>query len=147
LAAGLQFSAGLLSGNFLWISQTFGNAPSPSGGRDLFSGSSLDLAVYQLRPMPGGYPGHLSYGYGLWNFSVGENRGSLVAADIFPDLEGFGDSFPFCPVSFEKNFGNCKNFVCIWGKMGYNKVYENLEITSKAERGNPWQTRAPRKSK
>ena len=25
-------------------------------------------------------------------------------------------------LSFEKNFGFFKNNVCIWGKMGYNKV-------------------------
>ena len=105
------------------------------------------MALPHLRPLPGGYPAGLSAGYGLWNFSLGENCGHLVATDIFPDLEGFGDSFPFCPVSFEKNFGNCKNFVCIWGKMGYNKVYKNFQISAKAEKGIPWQKNAPRKSK
>ena len=122
LAAGLQYSAGLLPGDFLWISEASG-IPSPASGRwDFLPGSILGLDLYQLRRLPGGYPGDLSFGYDLRNFALGENRRYLVATDIFSNLAHFWDSFPFCPVSFEKNFGNCKNFVCIWGKMGYNKM-------------------------
>ena len=144
LAAGLQCAPGLLSGDLLRISAAIGYPAPASGGRDFFSGSNLGLDLYLLCRLSGRHPDRVSSGYAFRNVTLGENRGSLAAADIFHNLGLLGDTFPVCPVSFEKNFGNCKNFVCIWGKMGYNKVYENLEITSKAEKGNPWQKRAPR---
>ena len=144
LAAGMQSAAGLLPGPFLRISEP-PREPAPASGRwDLLPGGILGLAFYQFCHLPGGYPGDLSSGNGLRNFALGENRRDLVTTDIFPNLAHFWDCFPFSPVSLEKNFGNCKNFVCIWGKMGYNKVYENLEFRSKAEKGNPWQKRAPK---
>ena len=80
-------------------------------------------------------------------FALGRNLRPVAATDIFHNLGLLGAVFPVCPVSFEKNFGNCKNFVCIWGKMGYNKVYKNFQISAKAEKGIPWQKNAPRKSK
>jgi hypothetical protein len=104
----------------------------------------VGLDLYLFCRLPGRHPAGLSDGHDFWDLALGENRGRLAAADIFHNLGLLGDSFPVCPVSFEKNFGNCKNFVCIWGKMGYNKVYENLEFRSKAEKGNPWQKKAPR---
>ena len=144
LAAGLQHASGLLSGDLLRISAALGYPAPASGGRTFRSGSNLGLDLYLLCRLSGRHPDRVSYGYDFRYFALGENRGNLAAADIFHNLGLLGDSFPDCPVSFEKNFGNCKNFVCIWGKMGYNKVYENLEITSKAEKGNPWQKRSPR---
>ena len=104
----------------------------------------MGLDLYLFCRLPGRYPAGLSDGHDFWDLALGENRGRLAAADIFHNLGLLGDSFPVCPVSFEKNFGNCKNFVCIWGKMGYNKVYENLEFRSKAEKGNSWKKKAPR---
>jgi hypothetical protein len=68
----------------------------------------------------------------------------MAAARIFRILVPFGEAFPAFSGSLEKNFGNYKNFVCICGKMGYNKVYENLQIRSKAEEETPWQTKSPR---
>jgi hypothetical protein len=62
-------------------------------------------------------------------------------------LAVFPSAFPAFPVSLEKNFGNCKNFVCICEKMGYNKVYKNLHISTNAEKGIPWQTKTPRPNK
>ena len=144
LAAVLQRASGLLPGDFLRISAALGCPTPASGRRDFFSGSNLDLDLYLLCRLPGRHPDRVSSGYVFRNVTLGKNRGSLAAADIFHNQGLLGDTFPVCPVSSEKNFGNCKNFVCIWGKMGYNKVYENLEITSKAEKGNPWQKRAPR---
>ena len=47
-------------------------------------------------------------------------------------------------IPWKKNFGNCKNFVCIWGKMGYNRVYENFQFAEKAEETIPWQKNKPR---
>ena len=44
------------------------------------------------------------------------------AAGIFPNLADCGRDLGMFFVSFEKNFDFCKIFVCIWGKMGYNKV-------------------------
>ena len=147
LAAGLQCTSGLPAGHFLWISPAPGGPAPASGGRDLFSGGVLGLAPYQLCCLPGRYPSGVADWYGVRNFALGRNLRPVAATDIFHNLGLLGAVFPVCPVSFEKNFGNCKNFVCIWGKMGYNKVYKNFQISAKAEKGIPWQKNAPRKSK
>ena len=137
LAAGLRISSGLLPGDLLWISASAGDKTPAPGGYDLFPGGGVGLAFYQLRYLPGGYPAGLSAGDGLRNPALGENLWQVAATDIFHNLGLFRGSFPVCPVSFEKNFGICKNFVCICGKMGYNKVYENLQISENAEKGSP----------
>jgi hypothetical protein len=107
----------------------------------------MGMALYQLRGVLWGYPAGLADWHDFRDFSVGENLRPVAAADVFHNLGLLGAVFPDCPVSFEKNFGICKNFVCIWGKMGYNKVYENFQISAKAEKGIPWQKNTPRKSK
>jgi len=48
----------------------------------------------------------------------------MAAACFCRLLEGLGDFLAKNPGPCEKNFKNSKNFVCICGKMGYNKVYE-----------------------
>ena len=147
LAAGMQCAPGLPAGYFLWISPASGCPAPASGGWDLFSGGVLGLALYQLCPLPGRHPSGVADWHAVRNFALGGNLRTVAAADIFHNLGLLWAVFPVCPVSFEKNFGFYKNFVCIWGKMGYNKVYENFQISAKAEKGIPWQKNTPRKSK
>ena len=57
----------------------------------------------------------------LWEKSFGTSIQPLFSRfwRFFGVLGLFSDSL-------EKNFENCKNFVCICEKMGYNREYENL---------------------
>ena len=105
----------------------------------------MDLDLYQLCRLPGRHPDGVSDRHAFRNFALGKNLRIPAPSGLRPVLEIFGGGFPDFSASVEKNFGFCKNFVCIWGKMGYNKVYENLQISSKAEKGIPWQKKTPRK--
>ena len=102
----MQRASGLLSGDLLRISAALGCPAQASGRRNFFSGSNLGLDLYLLCRLPGRHPDRVSSGYVFRNVTLGKNRGSLAAADIFHNLGLLGDSFPDCPVSFEKNFGN-----------------------------------------
>ncbi len=135
--------SGLCAGNRLRHSPA-ADAAAPGSLRFLvFPDGGVDLAVSQLRRLPGGYPNHLFIRHEFRNYSLGEFFRAVAEAGIFRILEDSWEAFPFFPVSFEKNFGICKNFVCIWGKMGYNSMYQNFELTTKAEKGIPWQKRKP----
>ena len=68
----------------------------------------------------------------------------LAPAGIFRILAFYPGCDRYFADSLEKNFGNCKNFVCIWGKMGYNRVYEKFQFAEKAEETIPWQKNKPR---
>ncbi|MEE0110674.1 MAG: hypothetical protein UEP57_07305 [Oscillospiraceae bacterium] len=53
---------------------------------------------------------------------MGTDGGTVAAARFCPFLAGPGESWSGGAAAREKNFVFCKNFVCICGKMGYNKV-------------------------
>ena len=78
---------------------------------------------------------------------MGTELRALAPAGIFRILGFCRDSDRYFADSLEKILENCKNFVCICGKMGYNRMYENLQITEKAEEGIPWQKKEPRPNK
>ena len=59
-------------------------------------------------------------------FALGAELRTVAPAGMDRILGRIGLCFSFFSASLEKIFGNYKNFVCICGKMGYNKVYENL---------------------
>jgi len=71
-------------------------------------------------------PGRFPSGVFAWNAdgwsSLGNNPGKGAAAVFFGILEEYGEIADRGAASFEKNFKNCKKYVCIWGKMGYNKM-------------------------
>jgi hypothetical protein len=50
----------------------------------------------------------------------------VAPAGIFRVLGIFPVAISLFSASLEKIFGICENFVCICGKMGYNREYENL---------------------
>jgi len=43
-------------------------------------------------------------------------------AGFFRILESKPQNLGYFMASFQKNFKNDKNFVCIWAKMGYNRM-------------------------
>jgi len=51
---------------------------------------------------------------------------TMAETDFFGILEELGSDLAKGSVSCEKFFGFFENFVCICGKMGYNRMYENL---------------------
>ena len=136
--------AGLPDGAGLRFSPAPGTAAPVALRPAVFPGSRMDLAVSQLCRLPGRHPHGLLIRHDVRRFSLGKDRGAVSDTGIFRILEDSGAAFPDFPVSFEKNFGICKNFVCIWGKMGYNSMYQNFELTKKAEKGIPWQKKEPR---
>ena len=139
-----RHSAGLRFGPGLRISPAAGQAAPGALRCTVFPGSGVGLAVPQLRHLPGRYPDGVPFWHDLRHFPLGENRRPVAAACIFRILEDSGAAFPAFLASFEKIFGFYKNFVCIWGKMGYNSMYQNFKLTQKAEKGIPWQKKAPR---
>lgn len=57
---------------------------------------------------------------------MGSHRRPLDASGFRDVVEVSGGCLAVFSVSLEKIFGFFKNFVCICGKMGYNREYENL---------------------
>lgn len=126
LAFWLQPAAGCLPWDPVRLSAAFGNQTSHGCGCAVFSGGGVGLDLHLLLGLPGRHPTRLLIWHGCRNASVGKNLRAVVAAGIFRLLAVCHSAFPCLLVSMEKIFGICKNFVCICGKMGYNKVYENL---------------------
>jgi len=86
----------------------------------------MGLDLYLLCSLPGRYSDGLLAGDGCGHSDLGKNLRKVAPAGILGNPAFFPAAFPDSPVSLEKNFGKCKNFVCICGKMGYNRMYENL---------------------
>ena len=53
---------------------------------------------------------------------LGEDSGKMAASAVLRILENCGENVGAFPASGEKNFEKSENFVCICGKMGYNKM-------------------------
>ena len=137
LPAAGECPAGRDSWDPLQLSASSGKTAQASDGSFLLRGGSLGLALPQLCRLPGRHSSDLSAGDGDGGSAVGGHRRSVAPAGFFHILAVSCRSLAMDPVSMEKIFGFFKNFVCICGKMGYNREYENLEITKKAEKGNP----------
>ena len=56
------------------------------------------------------------------DFCVGNAAGEMVASPVCRFLENCGKNVAASAASGEKFFEKSENFVCICGKMGYNKV-------------------------
>ena len=144
LAFRLQSGSGRVPWSVLRVSPAFGKASPDPCGCDFFSGGGLGVGLHLLCRLPGRYPDGLLAGHGSRYFAVGGYRRAVAPAGIFRILGFLRGSAWYFADSLEKNFGNCKNFVCIWGKMGYNRVYENFQFRQKAEEEIPWQKNRPR---
>ena len=93
-----------------------------SGGPAVPGGSLLGMALLGLRHLPGGLSGPRSAGSGPRGSRLGGHRGKTSAPRFSVFLENFWKTPPLRPVAPEKNIENHENFVCICGKMGYNRM-------------------------
>ena len=126
LPAAVQCAAGWIAGDLLRFSEAPGKKTPEPGGSGILSGDSVDLALPQLLHLPGRYPPDIPAGNADGTFAVGDHCRHVASAGFFHILDTSGGTLARVPVSLEKIFGFCKNFVCICGKMGYNSMYENL---------------------
>ena len=143
LAAGLRRDSGYGPGHRIRFSPASGKKTPPFGGCALCPADDLGVAVCELRPLPLRYPHGLYPGDPGWACPVGIDRRPMAPAGVLSFLGLYGRRFRFFTDSLEKIFEICKNFVCICEKMGYNSMYESFQISAKAEKGTPWQTRLP----
>jgi len=81
----------------------------------------LGLGADGLRHLRRGHPAGLFFWYASGVRGLGNDGGTVAAACFYRNLEGCGLDLGNNSASFEKIFGNYKNFVCICEKMGYNK--------------------------
>ena len=126
LAAWLQCGSGRLPEPVLRLSPAGGQKSPDSGRCDFFSGNGVGMDLALLCGVPGRYPDGVSSGHGNGFFALGAELRTVAPAGMDRILERIGLCFSVFSASLEKIFGNYKNFGCICGKMGYNKVYENL---------------------
>jgi len=75
--------------------------------------------IWDLRRGPAVW---LPVGNGSRWVCLGIDGGKALAAGFCRILENPGEDSGIFAAAFEKNFENRKKCVCIWGKMGYNKM-------------------------
>lgn len=118
-------------------------APAPpvgaAGGRAVHAGSGVGLGGVQLRLLRRGYPGGVSVRNGCRCRRLGRDVRDVAAPPFSHDLAGAGSRHRADAAARQKNFSFCKNFVCIWGKMGYNKVAGISQTRIPFRRKHPWQ--------
>ena len=95
---------------------------SGDGGLPVCAGDGLGISGIRFRDLPGrpadgGCAGDPPGSNGLFSDS-----GKKIAGIIFLFLESGGAAGAADPAARQKKFGICKKNVCIWGKMGYNKM-------------------------
>lgn len=143
LAAGLRRDPGHGSGHRVRFSPASGKKAPPSGRCPLCASGILGVALYKLCGLPLRYPHGLYPGDAGRACPLGIYRRPVAAAGVLSFLGLYGRPFRFFADSLEKIFEICKNFVCICEKMGYNRMCKSFQISAKAEKGTPWQTRLP----
>ena len=78
------------------------------------------MAVSGLCGMRGGFASGVLGGFGHGRIGLGNDGGTADKPHFFPVLEGSGlDKGAVCAAG-KKIFAFFENFICIWGKMGYN---------------------------
>ena len=92
----------------------------------VFGSFGLRMAVSELCRVPGRYPPGLHTGPVFGHLRLRPHPGETASACFFRFLEGCGGYFAFSYLPREKNFSknarNYENFICIFEKMGYNKM-------------------------
>ena len=129
LPADLGVGAGRAAGAVLRIFAAFGETEQLSPGRFVFVGCRMDDGLVWILYLPGGSAHWVSF----WNVGRGNRMGGYfrqVAAAAFRVLlERSGKSRTLFVPSTKKILGFCEKCICIWGKMGYNKVYTFFEAS------------------
>ena len=138
LPSAVQLSAGRGAGAVLWIPSAPAPTAAGTGGRAVSAGGRLGLALSELWDLRrGSAAGIFSWAFGR-RTSLGTHRREGSAPGFFRILGRPGKGRASRGPAFKKIFAFCKNFVCIWGKMGYNKVESLLAPTAKEFKRDPW---------
>ena len=143
LAAGLRRDPGHGPGHRVRFSPAPGKKAPPPDRCPVRPVPDLGMALCELCGVPLRYPHGLYPGDAGRACPLGADRRPVASAGLLSFLGLSGRPFRIFADSLEKIFEICKNFVCICEKMGYNRVYESFQISAKAEKGTPWQTRLP----
>ena len=137
LPPAVQLSAGRSPGAVLRSFAASAPASAGTGGRVVPAWGGMGLDLSELRNLRRrSAAGIFSWPF-AWGASLGTHRRKGTAAGFCRNMEGSGKGRAACGPSFKKIFAFCKNFVCICGKMGYNKVESSLAPTAKEFKSNP----------
>ena len=121
LPHGLRPGAGSGTGANLRLSASLAPPAYPAERRHFSRGHDLGVGLPVLRHLRRGYPGGLRHrpsGRGNW---VGCHGRTAPAAHFFTVLENFGQAKQARAGASEKIFRFFEIFICICGKMGYNR--------------------------
>ena len=123
---GLPVCNGLSGGGGIGIGLWFS---APPGAKTwvlerpaLCDGGLLGMAVLGIRHLPGGLSGAGTFGDVSGRSALGTYGWKAPEADFLVFLENSWKIVPLSAVALEKNLENHENFVCICGKMGYNRM-------------------------
>ena len=114
-------SVGSGSGANLRISSAFGETAA-SPGHSVPSHYRVDGGLVCLCPVPGRPADGIHSGHGRRRYWLGGYRRTVAQAPFFLILEEFAKDLGLFVPSWKKILPFCEKYVCIWGKMGYNKV-------------------------
>ena len=95
---------------------------APDGGCFVRGGDGLVLALAGVPDLPGRSADRVFWRTPGGLCTLGQNGRQASGGAFQGILEDYGRHFPSYIPADEKNFTFYKNFVCIWGKMGYNKM-------------------------
>ena len=122
LPAGLGFGAGGIAGAVLWISSAFGELERFFTGRLLFAGRRMGGGLVWFFCLPGRSAGWVSFGNAGCRGRLGGHFRQVPATRVRSFLEGNGKTGGHRVSSAKIFSGFFEKSICIWGKMGYNKV-------------------------
>ena len=121
-------------GDLVWFFTPSASQKSDAGRRTVSSGSRWDGRVFWFW--------HMRRRSADWVFfcrycrcaALGQVAGEVTFSALPRDLADTGRNCWSYPAPCEKKFEKSKNFICIWGKMGYNKMVSALASSSKTRR-------------
>ena len=113
--------------------------PEASGGRAGGAGRLVGVHLSGLRGVCRGPAAGVCVGTSGRGGGVGGHRRTMAPTGIFRNLANTGDNVGAFLGTWEKIFAIYENFVCIWGKMGYNKVETLSALPTRSRRYGPWQ--------
>ena len=82
----------------------------------------MGLCLDKLRRLRRGHPAGESHGAASGRDCRRADSGTAIKSHISLLLAGTGVDLEAFSCPGKKIFAICENFVCIWGKMGYNKM-------------------------
>ena len=121
LPHGLRPDAGSGAGANLRLSAAPAPPAYPAERRHFSRGHYLGVDLPVLRHLRRGHPGGLCLRTFGWGNRLGVHRRTASAPCFCTVLEDFGQITEAAPAAVEKIFPIFKIFICICGKMGYNR--------------------------